>query len=199
MFAFGRAPSAARSQQRPTSREDDVRRAGIDCWVFIRKKDTRILTFLLRLNELQSGSLDGLTYADVESHHPEEWEARETDKLRYRYPKGETVVVHDSNYISRDIERYFCGITRFLCCKTWHGKLIIVSRGIHHGFLSLPQVNPTLTAALASPPSCLRWRTTTTWWSWPTRPSWGACSDTCSIDRRRRYLTSRYRSTQSCR
>ena len=42
-----------------------------------------------RLNELQSGTLDGFTYKEVEREHPKEWKEREEDKLRYRYPKGE--------------------------------------------------------------------------------------------------------------
>ena len=40
------------------------------------------------LNEISAGYLDGLTYKEVQKKHPEEYEARDKDKLRYRYPGG---------------------------------------------------------------------------------------------------------------
>ena len=40
------------------------------------------------LDEIKSGTLDGLTYKEIEAEYPDEWEARERDKLRYRYPQG---------------------------------------------------------------------------------------------------------------
>lgn len=33
---------------------------------------------------------DGLTYEEIQEKHPEEFEARQRDKLRYRYPRGES-------------------------------------------------------------------------------------------------------------
>ena len=41
-------------------------------------------------NELQVGVCDGLSYEEVESRMPEEFAARSRDKLRYRYPRGES-------------------------------------------------------------------------------------------------------------
>ena len=41
------------------------------------------------LDELKSGYLDGLTYNDVMNQYPEEYHARDKDKLNYRYPGGE--------------------------------------------------------------------------------------------------------------
>ncbi|KAH9274206.1 hypothetical protein BSLG_002125 [Batrachochytrium salamandrivorans] len=38
------------------------------------------------LNEIYAGSLEGLTYAEVELHHPVEFAARKRNKLLYRYP-----------------------------------------------------------------------------------------------------------------
>lgn len=38
------------------------------------------------LDELNAGSMDGMTYADIRLNHPQEYELRKTDKLQYRYP-----------------------------------------------------------------------------------------------------------------
>ena len=40
------------------------------------------------LDELRSGRLDGFTYEQVEKQFPEDWRAREKNKLGYRYPEG---------------------------------------------------------------------------------------------------------------
>ena len=40
------------------------------------------------LNEIDSGKLDGLTYEEFADQYPEEFQGREDDKLRYRYPRG---------------------------------------------------------------------------------------------------------------
>ena len=40
------------------------------------------------MDEIQAGICDGLTYAEVEERHPDEFAARQADKLRYRYPAG---------------------------------------------------------------------------------------------------------------
>ncbi|CAN0486104.1 unnamed protein product, partial [Ectocarpus sp. 8 AP-2014] len=42
------------------------------------------------LREIEVGVCDGLTYAQVKASFPEEYRAREQDKLRYRYPRGES-------------------------------------------------------------------------------------------------------------
>lgn len=42
------------------------------------------------LDELNSGFLDGYTYGDVKVLYPEEYALRKKDKLRYRYPGGES-------------------------------------------------------------------------------------------------------------
>lgn len=43
-----------------------------------------------QLNELESGIFDGLTYSEVKTNHPEDYERRSNDKWGYRYPKGES-------------------------------------------------------------------------------------------------------------
>ena len=45
------------------------------------------------LDEIQAGAFDGWTYAQIENEHPSEFVARKKDKLRYRYPAGESYMV----------------------------------------------------------------------------------------------------------
>ncbi|MCO4771531.1 MAG: histidine phosphatase family protein [Deltaproteobacteria bacterium] len=45
---------------------------------------------LKALDEIDAGVCDGLTYADVQRKMPAEFAARQADKLRYRYPQGES-------------------------------------------------------------------------------------------------------------
>ena len=40
------------------------------------------------LDEIHAGTFDGMTYDEVAEMHPEEYKARGSDKLNYRYPKG---------------------------------------------------------------------------------------------------------------
>ncbi|XP_050367571.1 6-phosphofructo-2-kinase/fructose-2,6-bisphosphatase [Argentina anserina] len=42
------------------------------------------------LDEIYVGVCDGMTYDEIKKNMPEEYEAREKDKLRYRYPRGES-------------------------------------------------------------------------------------------------------------
>lgn len=42
------------------------------------------------LNEIEAGVCDGLTYAEISERYPEDWKARQRDKLHYRYPRGES-------------------------------------------------------------------------------------------------------------
>mmetsp|Transcript_24660 Transcript_24660/g.41145 ORF Transcript_24660/g.41145 Transcript_24660/m.41145 type:complete len:542 (-) Transcript_24660:1051-2676(-) len=42
------------------------------------------------LDELFAGACDGMTYEEIEQQFPEEWERRKSDKLAYRYPRGES-------------------------------------------------------------------------------------------------------------
>ena len=45
---------------------------------------------LKMLDELDAGICDSLDYKEVEEKFPEEWKARTNDKLKYRYPMGES-------------------------------------------------------------------------------------------------------------
>eukprot|EP00882_Tetradesmus_deserticola_P002329 GHRQ01002486.1.p1 GENE.GHRQ01002486.1~~GHRQ01002486.1.p1 ORF type:complete len:344 (+),score=169.70 GHRQ01002486.1:216-1247(+) len=42
------------------------------------------------LDEIDAGICDGLSYSQIADKHPAEFEARSKDKLRYRYPRGES-------------------------------------------------------------------------------------------------------------
>eukprot|EP00550_Attheya_septentrionalis_P012619 CAMPEP_0198306022 /NCGR_PEP_ID=MMETSP1449-20131203/58204_1 /TAXON_ID=420275 /ORGANISM="Attheya septentrionalis, Strain CCMP2084" /LENGTH=434 /DNA_ID=CAMNT_0044008567 /DNA_START=184 /DNA_END=1488 /DNA_ORIENTATION=+ len=42
------------------------------------------------LDELYAGVCDGMTYKEIEEIYPEEFDRRQSDKLAYRYPRGES-------------------------------------------------------------------------------------------------------------
>ncbi|KAL1202037.1 6-phosphofructo-2-kinase/fructose-2,6-bisphosphatase [Cardamine amara subsp. amara] len=42
------------------------------------------------LDEINAGVCDGMTYEEIKINMPEEYESRKKDKLRYRYPRGES-------------------------------------------------------------------------------------------------------------
>ena len=45
------------------------------------------------LNEIDAGCMEHLTYEDIGEKYPEEYAAREINKLTYRYPSGESYQV----------------------------------------------------------------------------------------------------------
>jgi len=47
-------------------------------------------TALKILDEINAGSFDGMTYAEIAEKHPEEANERKLDKLRYKFPNGES-------------------------------------------------------------------------------------------------------------
>ena len=59
------------------------------------------------LDEIDAGVCDGWTYEEVAMRLPDEYEARKADKLRYRYPRGESYqdVIRRLNPVIVDIER----------------------------------------------------------------------------------------------
>ncbi|MFT4975180.1 MAG: broad specificity phosphatase PhoE/predicted kinase [Myxococcota bacterium] len=42
------------------------------------------------LDEIDAGICDGFTYTEIRARYPDEYAARQKDKLRYRYPRGES-------------------------------------------------------------------------------------------------------------
>ena len=59
------------------------------------------------LDELDAGVCDNMTMEEVEKKYPSEWKARITDKLKYRFPMGESYIdlVHRIEPIIFAIER----------------------------------------------------------------------------------------------
>ncbi len=60
------------------------------------------------LDEINAGSCDGMTYAEIERSLPAEFEARKRDKLAYRYPRGESYqdVIQRLDRVIIELERY---------------------------------------------------------------------------------------------
>ena len=60
------------------------------------------------LDEIDSGVCDGMTYEEIAERMPDEFAARETDKLRYRYPGGESYedVIQRLDRVIVELERY---------------------------------------------------------------------------------------------
>eukprot|EP00939_MAST-03C_sp_MAST-3C-sp1_P001589 g1589.t1 len=55
-----------------------------DGWISMRHRVWRAL------DELYAGSFDGMTYEEIQAKAPREYAMRKKDKLRYRYPRGES-------------------------------------------------------------------------------------------------------------
>ncbi|XP_011505429.1 PREDICTED: 6-phosphofructo-2-kinase/fructose-2,6-bisphosphatase-like [Ceratosolen solmsi marchali] len=47
---------------------------------------------VIALNELYAGVCEGLSYEEIQKQYPQEFASRDQDKLRYRYPLGESYV-----------------------------------------------------------------------------------------------------------
>lgn len=53
-------------------------------WVNFRPNARR------NLDELYAGVCDGMTYKEIEEMYPDEFASRQNEKLKYRYPRGES-------------------------------------------------------------------------------------------------------------
>ena len=63
------------------------------------------------LNEIDSGKLDGLTYEEFADQYPEEFQGREDDKLRYRYPRGECHSTENKTHKTITLQiKFYCPI-----------------------------------------------------------------------------------------
>jgi broad specificity phosphatase PhoE/adenylylsulfate kinase-like enzyme len=60
------------------------------------------------LDEIDAGVCDGMTYAEIRRRFPDEFAARTTDKLGYRYPRGESYVdvIQRLDPVILEIERH---------------------------------------------------------------------------------------------
>jgi len=70
-------------------------------WVQCRPNELR------NLDELYAGNCDGMTYKEIETVYPDEFAARQSDKLKYRYPRGESYldVMLRLEPLAHDMER----------------------------------------------------------------------------------------------
>jgi len=60
------------------------------------------------LEEIDAGVCDGLTYDEIRQQMPDEFAARQADKLRYRYPRGESYldVIQRLDPVIAELERF---------------------------------------------------------------------------------------------
>lgn len=60
------------------------------------------------LDEIDAGIRDGNTYEEIRRNWPDEWNARQSDKLGYRYPGGESYrdVIQRLDRVIVELERY---------------------------------------------------------------------------------------------
>ena len=60
------------------------------------------------LDELFAGLCDGMTYEDIEKHYPAEFAQRQSNKLAYRYPRGESYLdmIHRLDSMVHEMERH---------------------------------------------------------------------------------------------
>jgi len=54
---------------------------------FLESRASQVLR-ISALNEIFAGACEGMTYQQIEEEMPDEYAARQVDKLRYRYPRG---------------------------------------------------------------------------------------------------------------
>lgn len=87
-LAYGRALGAYFGQRAPSD---------LVIWTSTLQRTRQTATEMGRrfrpwkpLDEIDAGLYDGLSYADVRARAPDEFLARASDKLRYRYPRGES-------------------------------------------------------------------------------------------------------------
>lgn len=59
------------------------------------------------LDEIDAGICNAMTYEEIARTYPEQWAARKKDKLRYRYPEGESYidVIHRIEPVIMELER----------------------------------------------------------------------------------------------
>jgi 6-phosphofructo-2-kinase/fructose-2,6-biphosphatase len=59
------------------------------------------------LNEINAGDFDGLSYEDIAEMDPVEFAKRDQDKLRYRYPNGESYIDVCRSALNFFLEMFF--------------------------------------------------------------------------------------------
>jgi broad specificity phosphatase PhoE len=84
------------------------------------------------LDEIDAGTCEGMSYDEVRTRMPAEFEARVRDKLRYRYPRGESYedVIRRIDPIILELER------------RRHPVLIIAHQAVHRVLYSYFMARP---------------------------------------------------------
>lgn len=84
------------------------------------------------LNEIDAGVCDGMTYETIRAERPKDYDARKADKLRYRYPRGESYqdVIARLDSVILEIERHGAPIVIIS-----HNAVV---RAIYGYFMGLP-------------------------------------------------------------
>ncbi len=138
-------PDGARYAQSLTEFLDrrDPDRSGVVIWTSALRRAIQTAAPLGRsawawraLDEIDAGICDGMSYAQIQEHLPEEYAARKRDKFTYRYPRGESyqdiilrldpmiielertrkpVLVIAHNAVLRALYAYFQGVSRERC------------------------------------------------------------------------------------
>ncbi|KXZ51897.1 hypothetical protein GPECTOR_11g330 [Gonium pectorale] len=90
-------PPSAQPKSTTQSSDEKPQYAPVSVWTSTLRRTIQTARHLpfpkLRwkaLDEIQAGACDGLTYGEIAAQFPEEARARDKDKLRYRYPAGES-------------------------------------------------------------------------------------------------------------
>jgi 6-phosphofructo-2-kinase/fructose-2,6-biphosphatase 2 len=93
----------------------EVGKGNLTVWTSTLKRTIETAAYLpfkklewKQLDELDSGSCDGLTYGEIEKRYPEDFEARDKDKFNYRYHGGESYrdLVHRLEPVILELERH---------------------------------------------------------------------------------------------
>jgi 6-phosphofructo-2-kinase/fructose-2,6-biphosphatase 2 len=94
--------------------------SGLKIWCSTLKRTIQTASFIKgakplqwrALSEIEVGVCDGMTYEEIEQKFPDEFKARKTDKLRYRYPRGESYldVIQRLEPVIYELERATCPV-----------------------------------------------------------------------------------------
>ena len=106
------------------------------------------------MNEIDSGVCDDLTYEEIKSRWPTDFESRDVDKFRYRYPRGESYedLVARLEPVIMELERRDCvlvighqAVNRYYSLsvgdgiKLFHICLVFCFRCLLGYFLEVPE------------------------------------------------------------
>jgi len=112
--------------------------------VRLSRKQRKVLK-LQRLNELCAGDLDSLSYKDLREIYPEEFAARQRDKLNYRYPGvgGESYqdVLFRLSFLVLRLEQII-GNVLIVCDKAVCRVLLAYYRGVRNEDMPYLEVKP---------------------------------------------------------